>query len=245
MEASFVAEYEQFEEKHWWFVARRKIIHQFLNRYAPKGPATRWLDVGCGTGVLLDSYKAIQDKVGVETESLCVERGKSKGLNIHQTGLSWDFSSYGKFDLITLCDVIEHVEHDAEAIAAVKESLNPGGIILVTVPALMSLWSAHDVVNHHFRRYTKSQLRSLFSDGRWTVLRSSYFCSFLFPTVWLARKLKTRKHGLELENAKHDLKFGLKPVDATLQMIFSAEKPLLNFIDLPVGSSLILVAKKL
>jgi SAM-dependent methyltransferase len=240
MDDAYLLEYEAFEERHWWFVARREIILQAIHRYLPAAGSPRWLDVGCGSGVLLAAEKAINDKIGVDLDPGNVARGKARGLDIRQVQRGWDFSELGKFNLITLCDVVEHVEHEAPAINAVYEALLPGGIVLVTVPALMSLWGPHDVVNHHYRRYTRKTLSPLFADDRWDVLRMTYFSSLLLPMIWLARKIKNRRGG----EATHDLKFGPRLMDAALLGIFRMERPWLRISSFSLGSSLLLVARK-
>ncbi|HZL34267.1 MAG TPA: class I SAM-dependent methyltransferase [Tepidisphaeraceae bacterium] len=246
MDEHYTQEYEQFEQRHWWFVARRQIIHQALDRYSRLGAVRpRWLDVGCGTGVLLDSYPAIppSDKLGLEMDSGSVMRAKAKGLDVRQVEPKWDFREYGTFDLITLTDVIEHVEHEREAVDAVRTVLNDNGVLLITVPALMSLWSSHDVVNRHFRRYTRHTLLRLFPADQWEVLKASYFSSLLLPLVWTARKWKNlRTRGQDESQATHDFKFGR--LDWLFKMIFRLERPWLRFSRFPVGSSVLLVVRK-
>ncbi|MDB5331997.1 MAG: Methyltransferase type 11 [Phycisphaerales bacterium] len=244
MDANYTQEYEDFETRHWWFVARREIIHQALDRCVPPGGRSRrWLDVGCGTGVLLHSYPAVPNKLGLELDAGCVARAQAKGLDVRRIEPKWDFREFGTFDLVTLTDVIEHVEHEHEAIDAVRAVLNDDGILLVTVPALMSLWSSHDVVNHHFRRYTTPTLLRLFPAQEWEVLQISYFSSLLLPLVWTVRKLKNWKNrGKDESQATHDLKFGR--LDFLFRAIFSAEKWWLRFARFPLGSSLLLVLRK-
>lgn len=239
MDANYRDEYEAFEQRHWWFVARREIILQTLHRYVPQGDI-RWLDVGCGSGVLLAADSTIQRKVGVDLDPANVADAQAKGLDVRQVQRGWDFSEFGQFDLITLCDVVEHVEHEAPAINAVYEALKPGGVVLVTVPALMSLWSPHDVVNHHYRRYTRKTLTPLFQVDQWEILRTTYFSSLLLPMIWTARKIKN----LRGTDTGHDLKFGAKLVDAALLGIFRLERPWLRRGNFPLGSSLMLVARK-
>lgn len=246
MDLQFLQEYEQFELRHWWHVARRRIITGFFDRYcANRSPAPmRWLDVGCGTGVMLNDYRRITDKIGLEADPHCVQRAQSKGLNVRQTGIDWDLKPYGLFDLISLCDVIEHIEHEQPALDAVHEALNPNGILLVTVPALQSLWSSHDVINHHYRRYNRGQLRNLFDPRQWEVLKVSYFCSFLLPLIWTFRKLKNRRERNTTTPPTHDNRFGPRWLDAILYAIFRSEAAFLRCVNLPPGSSLILVARK-
>jgi SAM-dependent methyltransferase len=245
MDANYTQEYEDFELRHWWFVARREIIQQALDRWSRLGSdRPRWLDVGCGTGVLLQSYSAVADKLGLEMDAGSVARAKAKGLDVRQVEPKWDFREYGKFDLISLTDVIEHVEHEKEAIDAVRAVLNDNGILLVTVPALMSLWSSHDVVNRHFRRYTLATLLPLFPPEQWKVIQASYFSSLLLPLVWAARKWKNfRTRGQDAAHATHDFKFGL--ADPLFRTIFRLERPWLRKgWRFPLGSSILLVVQK-
>ncbi|MCC6423050.1 MAG: class I SAM-dependent methyltransferase [Phycisphaerales bacterium] len=246
MDLQFLLEYEQFELRHWWHVARRRIITGFFDRYIPNysSNSPRWLDVGCGTGVMLNDYQRITDKIGLEADANCVKRAQSKGLNVLQTGLEWNLEPYGQFDLISLCDVIEHVEHEQPAIKAVYDALKPGGILLVTVPALQSLWSSHDVINHHFRRYNRKQLLALFDHRQWDVLKCSYFCSFLLPMIWTFRKLKNFRERNSTTPPTHDNHFGLRWLDAILYAIFRSEAGFLRHVNLPPGSSIILVVCK-
>jgi SAM-dependent methyltransferase len=244
MDPSYTAEYELFETKHWWHVARLELIHHALDRYVTDPAKTRWLDVGCGTGVLLDSYPRIPNRLGLELDGGSVERGRQKGLDIRQVEPRWDFREYGKFDLVTMCDVIEHVEDDREALGAVREVLNPGGTVLVTVPALQGLWSAHDVRNHHFRRYDRRQLLSRFDPAEWDVRWASYFSSFLLPMIWGFRQVRKWRYGTDPAVAPSDKKFGPPVVDGTLLAIFRAECRCLRVCNMPLGSSLILVARR-
>jgi SAM-dependent methyltransferase len=244
MDPSYTAEYEQYEQTHWWHVARRELIQRTLDRYVTSPDATRWLDVGCGTGVLLHSYPRIANRLGLEMDAGSVERARAKGLDVRRVEPRWDFTEYGRFDLVTLCDVIEHVEEDREAIAAVREVLNPGGQVLVTVPALQSLWSAHDVLNHHYRRYDRRMLLSRFDPALWDVRWASYFSSFLFPMIWGFRQLKNWRYGTDPKVAPTDMKAGNAVLDRVFLGVFRAEVACLRAGNMPVGSSLILVARK-
>lgn len=248
MDQGFIQEYERFELNHWWHVARRRIIESYFDRYAAAGNGgrTRWLDIGCGSGVMLLDYARIgvADKLGLDTEPLCVQRARCKGLDVRQAGADWDLSAYGTFDLISLCDVIEHIEHERPALQTVRGSLRTGGTLVVTVPALMSLWSSHDVLNHHYRRYNLKQLTALFDADAWDIVNVSYFCTVLFPLIWCFRKYKNLREARAGSPPRHDNKFGPRPIDAMLYYLFVGERRLLRHIRLPIGSSLILVARK-
>ena len=246
MEENYAREYEDYEQRHWWHVARREIICDQLARALRHCgiERPRWLDVGCGPGVLLDAFHAGGEKIGIEVDPVLAEQARRKGLNVWgATEGRWDFSEHGAFDLITLCDVIEHVEDDAAALDAARAALRDGGVLLVTVPALRSLWSNHDVVNHHFRRYERADLARLFPRERWDVLKLSYFSSVLFPLIWSVRRVKNRREAAGRPPTP-DKKFGPPVVDAALLRAFRCEVPWLRRASFPIGSSLLLVARK-
>lgn len=246
MDETYTQEYETFELSHWWFTVRRVIIEQCLDQYIVNGAVKdlRWLDLGCGTGVLLHSYTGIRNKVGAEMHAGSAARAQAKGLDVRQIGARWDFSGWGNFDLVTLADVLEHVEDDREAVRRVHGVLGPAGAILVTVPALKSLWSDHDEINHHFRRYGKRQLLSLFPPAEWEVLKASYFSSFLLPLIWLTRKIRNLRAGKTGPQAKSDLKFRPAWQDSILRSVFRMEARWLRCCTLPLGSSLLVMARK-
>jgi SAM-dependent methyltransferase len=245
MDLSITSVYEKFETQHWWHVVRRDIIRQFIDRAIEgRNQNVRWLDIGCATGILLASCPRITDKLGVESHEPFVEAGRARGIDIRQTGARWDLEPLGKFDLVTLCDVLEHIEDEQEAMAAIYKVLNPGGILLVTVPALMSLWSGHDVAAHHCRRYDRRSLTRLFQGNGWRVKYASYYSSFLLPAIWMFRKFKNMRSRRACGEVSHDLAFGPPAVDWVLRMIFRAEAMCLRFMRMPLGSSLILIAAK-
>jgi len=244
MDQAYTREYEQFEQRHWWFVARREIIFDAIDGALAGVAKARWLDVGCGTGVLLSAYDRVpaDRKVGLEMDGQSVSLARSRGLDVRQVDAAsgWDLAPLGPFNLVTACDVIEHVEHDRPAVDAMHAALAPGGHALVTVPALMGLWSGHDVVNHHYRRYTRPSLLALFPPDRWDVVKATYFSSLLLPMVWAARKVNNLRGG----TPQHDLSFGPAWRDRALLAIFRAERPWVRWTSFPLGSSLLVLARR-
>ena len=119
MDPAYIEQYRDLELRHWWWVARRELISRLIQTYCFSGAARpRWLDVGCSTGVLLESIPEIPDKVGVELDEGSRQVGLSRGLDIRSVGIDWNLKALGRFDLVTLCDVLEHVENEAKALAA-------------------------------------------------------------------------------------------------------------------------------
>jgi SAM-dependent methyltransferase len=246
MDPTYTLQYEKYEKEHWWHVARGELIVWAMEKFGPKHADASWLDIGCGTGVLLESYNTIPSKMGIEMDASSVDRARSKGLNVLQQIDTKDFAynKHGTFDLITLCDVIEHIEDDRAAIAGVYDALKPNGIALVTVPAMKSLWSAHDIRNHHFRRYSKRDMTALFPSDKWSIRKVTYFSTALLPLIWPYRQFKRMIHGTDPTQTADDKRFGPPLIDRTFLALFRAECRLLKHMPMPLGSSLLLVAKK-
>jgi SAM-dependent methyltransferase len=109
----------------------------------------------------------------------------------------------GTFDLAASLDVIEHLEDDLAALRELRRVVKPGGALLVTVPAYQWLWSGHDEVNHHHRRYTRRSLQRAGEQAGWQQVRTTYFNSLLLPAAILLRVLdrfsrKTTESSLDL-----------------------------------------------
>ncbi len=140
------------------------------------------------------------------------------------------------YDMIVLLDVLEHVEADMESLAAIRRKLRPEGRVLITVPALPWLWSAHDSEHHHFRRYTKASLRRTAEAAGLRVLETGYFNTLLFPLIAGARFAKKAIGRNTADDA-----IPSAPMNAVLRSIFGLERHLVGRLALPVGSSLYMI----
>jgi SAM-dependent methyltransferase len=184
MDKEYYREYFTFEREHWWFRARSRILAAQVVRFADGVTGRpRILNIGAALGASTDMLGRYGDVVSVEYEKDCCDFvARSSGkifINASITDLPFPASS---FDLVCAFDVIEHVEDDGRAVREMMRVCRPGGAVAVTVPAFMMLWSHHDVVNHHQRRYRRHELRRLFqSSGR--VVYASYFNSLLFLPI--------------------------------------------------------------
>lgn len=189
MDDLYYAEYFKFEREHWWFLARRNILASQIARLARDlpGPA-RILNVGAATGATSEMLGRFGNVVSVEYEGACCAFARRSGwvfVNASVTDLPF---SNATFDLVCAFDVIEHVDDDDRAVREMMRVCKPGGFISVTVPAFRFLWSHHDEVNHHKRRYRIGELERLFrSSGR--ILFASYFNALLFLPIAAARSI--------------------------------------------------------
>ena len=126
-----------------------------------------------------------------------------------------------------------------------KRVCRRGGVAFVTVPAFMSLWSDHDLINHHFRRYVSTELKALFKSGG-EIRYQSYFNAILFPPIYVARKLSnllSKKGGHAPKSDFNKFKPGI--LNRILYGIFITEKFFLNRKwQFPAGVSIMLIWKK-
>ncbi len=245
MDRSAYSRFWELEQAHFWRVGRRRLLLEFIERHAPpvNGRRRRLLDVGGACSILSRELGRFGELVVVEPDEPTAAFAKHHlGLDVRVGRLPDQLPVEGPFDIITLFDVIEHIENDLEGVRAVRELLRPGGLLVVTVPALMMLWSDHDVANHHFRRYQKRELSAVIEQAGFSVDRLTYFTSLLFPLVALQR------FAGRLRRSKGRPEYGVKtppaPLNQALLGVMAIERNLLRHIDMPIGSSLVAVCAR-
>ena len=237
------------EDVHWWFVGRRRILLQVLDRYVGRGhkDQRRILDVGCGTGTMLTYLASYGKAQGVDVDEEAVGYCHERGLaDVRQGAAETLPFDDGSFDLVTALDVIEHLDDDAVALREMRRVLRPGGQVLVTVPAHRFMWGDQDEVNMHKRRYVAGEIRDRLTTNGFQVLRLSYMNAFMFPpiaTIRLLRRLQQRVRPGTTQ--KSDFRFPApRPVNFLLALIFGAEAPIIRRVNIPVGVSILALAQK-
>jgi len=167
-------------------------------------PGASILDAGCGSGRNMLDLAARGTVTGVELSSVSIDlaRARNVGEVVEGSVLDMPFDD-GHFDFATCLDVIEHLEDDLAAMGELRRVVARGGTLLVTVPAYPWLWSGHDEINHHFRRYTLRSLRVVAERAGWELRRSTYFNFTLLPVAALLRLMdrfsrKTTESSLDL-----------------------------------------------
>ncbi len=230
------------EEEHWWFRARRRITESLLNRYNPP-PHAAILDAGCGSGgnlALLSTYGKVH---AFETYETARNLAKARGIGEVADGSLPGNIPFGEqaFDLITMFDVLEHIEDDAASLTALHARLVENGKLLLTVPACPLLWGKHDAMHHHFRRYTKRLLAERLEAAGFKVELCNYFNFWLFPLA-LAARLLDRLRGND--RASIGSATPPAPLNHLLYALMASERFLIPHIPLLFGVSLIAVASK-
>lgn len=224
---------------HWWYRARREILSDYLKRYGALPGQAKILEIGCGTGHNLPMLASFGDVDAIEIDETAGKFAAERlGKPIGTSPLP-ELSGVerGGYDLVAVLDVVEHVEDDVGALKAIASLLKPGGKILITVPAHQWMWSAHDVVNHHKRRYSKGTLTDALTKAGlgWKKLR--WFNSLLFPAAVAARMV-----GKLTGKDDSDDSPPAKPLNAVFQRIFRLERHLLGRVPMTPGLSIIVLA---
>src|SRR5205807_8846774 len=182
----------EVEEKHWWFVGRRRIIAGFvekicrdINKLRP-----RILDVGCGTGANLQMLSEFGEAEGVDVSVEALDFCRARDLTKVKQGAAESLPyEDASFDLVTGLDVVEHLDDDVAGLREMRRVLRPGGRALLFVPAFMFLWGVQDDISHHRRRYTIPELRERLSEAGLTVERATYANISFFLPILIGRLL--------------------------------------------------------
>lgn len=223
------------EGDHWWFVARRAILASLIDRYIQPAQGARILEAGCGTGGNLDLLSRYGTLDALEYDAQARAIAAARGIARVEGGALPHAIGFGdtRYDLIALLDVLEHVEEDVGSLAALGARLAAGGRILLTVPAAPSLWSDHDVLHHHKRRYTQDSLSGVVAKAGLSIDAIGYFNSLLFPVAVaqrMAHRALGRSGGLDARPAAW--------LNRALQGVFASERHLLGLVRFPIGLSL-------
>lgn len=233
------------ETRHFWFVGTRNVIVDVLSRaLGPAASNARVLDVGCGTGYTLSRLPAETRATGIDISptSVALARERAPRASIVQgSAVALPFGD-GAFDACIALDVLEHLDDDAGAARELRRVVRPGGVVLITVPALKILWHAHDVALHHRRRYTLPEIVSVVERAGLRVETQTYYNFLLFPLVF-AQRVGSRMLGL-VDHDKSDLGIPPAPLNRALGAILSAERHLIPHMRLPIGVSCLVVARR-
>lgn len=247
MNKQYYLEYFELERHNWWFRVRESIIKDILTRFVGCGQPLKILNIGAATGRTSEMLAAFGDVTSIEYDKDCCEFVRAKtGLPvINASILELPFPEQS-FDLVCAFDVIEHVEDDSTAVLEMERVCKRAGYVYVTVPAFKVLWSHHDVVNQHFRRYTLTNLSRLFKDLEGSNVFKSYFNSVLFLPIFGFRVLSNLFGNKNRKGSGSDFSVmnGQRWINRFLFKVFSIERPLLKFMRFPAGVSIIFLWKK-
>lgn len=240
MDDLLLGQHLELEERHWWFVGRRRIVLNVLDRHVPERPLDV-LDAGCGGGATLGHLRARYGRArGLELSKEAVAYARERDRDVTRGSIEAMPFEEESFDLALALDVIEHLPDDRPALRELRRVLKPGGRLLVTVPALMMLWGAHDEANGHHRRYTMGTLRCGVKAAGFELVTATYFNTLLFPPILAARTLQSRRP----KGAASDVFEVPGLVNRALAEFFALERLVVGRGRLPVGVSALCLARK-
>ena len=245
MERAVFDRMAKMDGEHWWFVARRKILAELIERVVRPPHDARILELGCGTGHNLDMLARFGTVEASELDdhARAIATGRL-GAPVRTVALP-DLSQFepDRYDLIALLDVLEHVPDDSASLAAIRTRLKPGGALLLTVPANPWMWSAHDVAHHHHRRYRKREIAALGREAGFRIELLSPFNTLLFAPIAAARALG-KLRGERDDGSHGDDRMPPPLVNRVLEAVFSAERHLIGRVGFPAGVSLAAVLRR-
>jgi len=239
MDPAYIAVHMEEDRSHWWFRGRLAVIRASLRRALP-ARRVRLLELGCGSGNVLAALGEFGEAVGMDAHEDLTAAARAAGLDVRVGHLPDDLGvPPGWAEVVLLLDVIEHVDDDVAALRAARAAVGEGGLLVVTVPAYQWLWSGHDEVLGHRRRYTAAGLRAAVERAGFEVLRVSYFNTLLFPLLAAVRGWK-RLRG----DRGHDLRRPTAPLNRLLEGVFAFERHLVPRLPVPFGASLLLIGRR-
>ena len=235
------------EQQHFWWTGLRAFARPLIEAAVAGRASPRILDCGCGTGANLVMLGEFGRAAGFDLSwrGLELARGYGQRQVAHASMTAIPFTS-GSFDLVTAFDVLYSLSEpdEAAAVAEMWRVLKPGGTLIVNVAALGILRGNHAVFGSEVRRSTRRRLRRLLSGAGFDVARLTYSNASLFPLI-LAVRTGQRLMGLATpEEAGTDVVIPSRPINAILSCLLLLEARALRLVDMPIGSSLLCVAKK-
>ena len=245
MDRQFYQDYYKLEREHWWFKVRANIIEeQLMKLNLPKD--SRILNVGAATFRSSEMLSQFGKVTSLEYDKECCEfvRNQLKKEVINGSALDLPFET-SAFDLVCAFDVVEHIENDKLALKEMRRVCKENGVIFITVPAFNFLWSEHDEIAHHYRRYTKKTLMKVVNTPKEKIIRNTYFNSLLFFPIAFIRGLSNlfKKKNEKLESDFDKVGKG-SFLNVIFEKIFAFERRLLRFLNFPIGVSLMVMYKK-
>jgi len=233
----------EVENSYFWFLSRNEIISKIISKLTTLKSGDDVIDIGCGTGGFASVLAHNFNVCCLDMEPIALDYCKKRGLEDRFLGSTTEMIETGrKFKTAFMLDVIEHIEDDKSVVADVFNLLEPGGYFVAAVPAYQWMWSGHDEMHMHFRRYSMKSFLPLFENAGFDLKYQSYFNTFLcIPAI--AKRMLDKFTGADKKNTE--------PVDILpeylnkfFKKIFSAEKYFLPKIKFPFGLSILVVVQK-
>lgn len=237
MDSTYANQYRDLYARHWWWRSREREILRQITRHLGQPDGTKSiLDVGCGDGLFFDKLSSWGKVTGVEGDRETLSpNGKWKD-HIHVRMFDSSFLPNESYDAILMLDILEHMPNPQLALEHARELLAPGGILVATVPAFMSLWTSHDDLNHHVIRYRSENFCPLITRSGFHIRNSNYLFHWTCP-VKLMISLKERFFGGQPEAPQVPAGW----INTACNWLSQLEQATISRLPMPFGSSLMVV----
>jgi SAM-dependent methyltransferase len=231
--------------QHCWFHARSRIALSVLKEQRVSRPASV-LDVGCGWGTNLQALEdAGYHATGLDISRRVLDALDRPGRFLIEADLNEEPPADAKlYDALFALDVIEHFDDDRCAVRRLGGLLRPGGLAIVSVPALPELFSDFDRIQGHRRRYLPETLRAAFDGSGLNILKIFWWGAWMVPVLRRMRGRSNRKPGSATSSYAHYLRIPPWPVPQLMTLAFALEKQRALNGKLDTGTSLFAVARR-
>lgn len=239
MDEGYGAKYADLYHRHWWWRAREEYLTRLLTRHLGTTPAGEVLDFGCGDGLFFPVLQRFGSPRGIEPEAKLLDPAGPWRDRISTEPLAPAASEAKRYRLIVALDVLEHIAQPAPVMAELARRLAPGGLFVATVPAFQSMWTTHDDLNHHVKRYRVEELESLVGASGLTIVESRYLFVWLAFAKWGVTLLERVRRP-----APRPPGVPVAPINAAVLALSRIEQRILGGARPPFGSSAIVVARR-
>lgn len=231
--------------QHPWWNARAALTMRLLQRVGI-GPGARVLDAGCGWGVTLETLERNgYQATGLDGCRAVLEALDRPGRLLVQADLGQPLATIKEtFDAVLALDVIEHVDEDRVAVANLAGLTQIGGVAILSVPALPSLYSEFDEIQGHRRRYWPSTLRNAFDGSRFRLERVLWWGALMVVPFWFRRRWSRGDRDSPADVYRQHLAVPRQPLLGVLRWALALENALTIRRVTPIGTSLFAVARR-
>jgi len=238
MDAEYRRRYRELFVKHWWWRARSEFLVAALRRLHLNARQTAILDVGCGDGLFFERSAEFGAVEGIDVDAALPAASRWEK-QIYRGAFDESFQPSRQYNLILMLDVLEHLADPAAALRNARRLLASDGCFLATVPAFQAAWTNHDVLNHHVRRFTKNSMGELLKRSGFRIAEQRYFFQWTFFA-----KLLVRGHEALWKRPPAVPRVPPPSINDLLYRLSHMEQAILGGLPLPVGSSLLVIARR-
>ncbi|WKZ32469.1 MAG: class I SAM-dependent methyltransferase [Thermodesulfobacteriota bacterium] len=237
----------EMEDTYWWFRGQREVLSSLFGKLgisSGTGARKKILDMGCGTGRMLESLAEIGDAYGIDFSPTAIDFCRERNLRkiVRGTGEVLPFADR-TFDIVTALGVLCHrgIRDDGATLKELARTIKSGGYLVLSEPAFMFVYGPHDEAQHCRKRYTAGEMKKLTEACGLRVEKLTYFNFFLFP-VFVAHRLRKRWSGIESES---DVQRISPLLNSLLCILLRLEAGIIGGLtSLPLGSSVVCIARK-